>query len=54
MLQVDPNFKGLEIDKGWKLKALGEKNKPGFTKSDKPKSIAFNSEFSSLEVYRKF
>lgn len=28
--------------------------KPGLTKSDKPKSIAFNDESSSLEEKRKF
>lgn len=33
---------------------LDENDKPGFTKSDKPKSIAFSFEFSSLEVYKKF
>jgi hypothetical protein len=30
------------------------KGKPGLTKSDNPKSIAFNSELSSFEVYKKF
>lgn len=29
-------------------------DKPGFTKSDKPKSMAFNCEFSSFDVNKKF
>lgn len=28
--------------------------KPGFTKSDNPKSMAFSREFSSLDVNKKF
>jgi hypothetical protein len=33
---------------------IKSKYKPGFTKSDKPKSMAFNWESSSFDVNKKF
>lgn len=43
------------LDKEKLAKANGlKKKKPGFTKSDNPKSMAFSCEFSSFDVNKKF